>query len=92
MPGDYYPGMASTDVFDQLQQMLQQRSAFLVSAGAGGVSASMAVGQMGKLDLNIRRAQWTLHFRGYIDPVTTKVMADPFATRIRKTRARYTYS
>lgn len=88
MPVDYYP-QKSVEELTSLLETLQNRQTkgAITEVVAAGVKTSREVG-MGnsRVEKEILRVLYSMHLR---DPDTYD---DPYASRIRRTRARYTFS
>jgi len=89
MPVDYYPQKSVqelTVLLDTLQR--RQTSGGIVGVSGGGSSTSRQLAGMGnaRTSVEILRVLYSLYCR---DPKTFK---DPYAGKITRTRARYTFS
>lgn len=88
MPVDYYPQKSVADllaILDTLQK--RQTKGGITEVLAAGVKTSREfVPGNSRVETEILRVMYSLHLR---DPATYD---DPYASRIRRTRARYTFS
>lgn len=87
MPVNYYPQLDETallELLTALQNRATKGQAYRTAAA--GVETSRSFEGSAKVHVEIRRVLWSLHL---LDPV---VYPDPYADRIRRTRARYLFS
>lgn len=89
MPVDYYPQKSVADltvILEQLQKRQTNGSITEVLAAGVKTTREFSGGGNSRVETEILRVLYSLHLR---DPDN---FDDPYASRIRRTRARYTFS
>ena len=88
MPIDYYPQKTEAELLlllDALQKRASEGQVFFTTAI--GMQSQRSFQGAARVEVEIRRVMYSLYRKGAFGFTT-----DPYAERIRKTRARYTFS
>jgi hypothetical protein len=95
MPVDYYPNKSIAELVGILEKLQKRQSeGLLTEVAAAGVRVARDIGRAGgnaRVELEILRVLWSLFVRAK-GTGEEKNWPDPYANRIQRTRARYTFS
>jgi hypothetical protein len=96
MPVDYYPQKSIEDLLAILQKLQdRQTKGGITEVLAAGVRTTREFQKAGtsRVDTEIRRVLYSLHLRAQgTDAATLAKYPNPYASMIRRTRARYSFS